>query len=194
MKTPIAFRTVIAALSVMFFTAAASEALAACGSSQRMSHRDSRCLEASWDNNYWPHTTTYEVRSVCDRWGKVVAKIDLKSAADHTLHLNNSDWRRAEGSFRVRWIYCCKDISDLCNTSEMKTNESCRDGFEDRDEVDDCTLDDGTSGARIRGDHCVYNASCLDDASQPNQTSLSIHRADLEFLKNCNGVLKRDSC
>ena len=194
MKTHIAFRTVIAALAVMFLTAAASDTWAACGSGDRMSHRDSFCLQTSWDNNSWPHTTSYEMRNICSSWGKVVAKVDRKNDSDLTLHLVNDSTRTGSGWYKIRWIYCCEDISDLCNRSDMQTNASCREGFEDNDELDDCTLDAGSEGARIQGEQCVYSASCLDNASQPNDTTFIVFRPDVDDLKNCNGVLKKDSC
>ena len=160
-----------------------------------MSHRDSECLEASWDNNSWPDATSYQVRSVCSDYGKVVAKVDIKDGSDHTLHLNNSNWRRDSGWYRIRWIYCCTDIGDLCNRADMHTDASCREGFEDNDDLDDCTLDAGSTGAHANGNQCVFSASCLDDDGQPNQTTGSTERYNVKRLLNCDGVLtKANSC
>ena len=194
MKTHIALRTTVIAFAIMFLAAAASDAWSACGSSQRMSYRDSHCLEASWDNNRWPRKSWYQVRNVCHNWGKVVAKVDIRSAGDATLHLTNNSPRRHDGWFQIRSIYCCTDISDLCNHSDMLSNASCREGFNDNNQLNDCTLDSGSDGAKVQGQLCVYSAECLDDASESNETTVTVHRTSVDNLRNCNGVLKQGSC
>ena len=86
MRTP---HSILGLLAVAFTAAVAGEAWAACGSSDRKSHRDSECLSAWWDNNTWPSPSPFGVQNLCPDWGKVVAKIDLKDTGDKTWHLND---------------------------------------------------------------------------------------------------------
>ena len=60
---------------------------AACGKSERVSHRDAECLNA-WRENKGAFTKNkFHVRNMCPAYGRVVAKVDLKDAMDRTLHL-----------------------------------------------------------------------------------------------------------
>ena len=57
----------------------------------------------------------FEVKNLCAHSGKVVAKVDIAGDMDRTLHLTDSRMRYGESSRRIRWIYCCADLSDLCS-------------------------------------------------------------------------------
>jgi len=41
----------------------------------------------------------------------VVAKVDLKEEMDRTMYLDNGATRTGQTKFRIRWIYCCADLS-----------------------------------------------------------------------------------
>ncbi len=94
------------------------QANAACGISDRISHRDANCLRAEWHNPPVPvfgSTTWYAVKNMCVSNGKVVAKVDIENGTDRTLHLADSQERSDTTWTRIRWIYCCTDLSDLCS-------------------------------------------------------------------------------
>ena len=73
----------------------------------------------------------------------------------------------------------------------MHTAASCHEGFEDNDDLDDCTPDTGSTGAHANGNQCAFSATCLDDDGQPNQTTGSTERNNVKRLLNCDGVLTR---
>ena len=94
---------------------------AACGKSNRMSHRDADCLSAWWDNNNHDsyQYNTFHVQNVCPSLGRVVAKVDLRDTTDRTLYLDNGATRSGHTKFPIRWIYCCTDLSTLCKRSDL---------------------------------------------------------------------------
>ena len=49
----------------------------------------------------------------------MVAKVDLKEEMDRTMYLDNGATRTGQTKFRIRWIYCCADLSRLCNRSDV---------------------------------------------------------------------------
>ena len=106
-------------LAIAVLAALPEQASASCERSKRISHRDAECLEASWHN---PHGvdvlmewSSYRVRNSCASLGTVVAKVDVKSAKDIIERLRDSAERYGESRMRIRWIYCCADLSDLCS-------------------------------------------------------------------------------
>lgn len=109
-----------AALAVPVLVLLATTVEAACGVRDRVSHRDSECLQAWWDNkNNKYEYNTYHVRNMCSELGRVVAKVDLREARDRTPYLDNSQWRIGYTDNRIDWIYCCSDLSTLCNRSDL---------------------------------------------------------------------------
>ena len=59
------------------------------------------------------------------QYGSVVAKVDLKSAMDRTLRLDDGDGRDGSTVHRIRGISCCSDIGELCNRSDVVTDNGC---------------------------------------------------------------------
>ena len=57
---------------------------------------------------------------MCPSLGRVVAKVDLAEEMDRTLYLDNGAKRTGQTKFRIRWIYCCSDLSTLCNRSDLE--------------------------------------------------------------------------
>ena len=109
-----------AALAVPVLVLLSTTVEAACGVRDRVSHRDSECLQAWWDNKDDKYDlTTYHVRNMCPDFGRVVAKVDLREARDRTPHLDNGQWRIGYTDSRIDWIYCCSDLSTLCNRSDL---------------------------------------------------------------------------
>ena len=113
------FRPLLAlAIAALVLQAPAVEA--ACGKKHRVSHRDSECLSAWWENhNSMYRHNVYHVRNMCPELGRVVAKVDLKEEMDRTMYLDNGATRSGKTKFRIRWIYCCADLSRLCNRSDV---------------------------------------------------------------------------
>ena len=113
-------RLVVPALAVAVLVLQAGSVEAACGKKHRVSHRDSECLSAWWENhNSTFKHNTYNVRNMCSSQGRVVAKVDLKEEMDRTLYLDDGATRTGQTKFRIRWIYCCSDLSTLCNRSDL---------------------------------------------------------------------------
>ena len=81
--------SIIAVAATVLFLAANGPATAACEKGKRIRHNDAECLTASWTNKTWPSLSRVTVRTECSGYGTVVAKIDVKNAADRT-------WRRRE--------------------------------------------------------------------------------------------------
>ena len=106
-------------LVVGIAAASTKQTTAACGSGNRISHRDAVCLEAMWHNpSEWSFTSqesVYTVQNTCARLGTVVAKVDIRGDMDRTLHLGSSTPRSGHVLGRIRSIYCCADLSDLCS-------------------------------------------------------------------------------
>ena len=126
---------IIQAIAVLVVVAfgAVSVAEAACGSSQRLKRDKAECLSEKFDNkggNIFKKAE-YWARNDCHRWGTVVAKIDKKTASDRTWHLTTGTARESSGVSRINNIYCCKDLSDLCNKSDVLTAAGCHEQYED---------------------------------------------------------------
>ena len=112
---------VVLAVPVLVLSAAAE---AACGVRDRVSHRDAECLSASWHNSStMAVNNTYSVRNMCPDLGVVVVKVDLRQDMDRTLHLHDGNERTGYTEARIRWIYCCSDLSTACNRSDLDRRE-----------------------------------------------------------------------
>jgi len=116
------------ALAALLFLAplAIGQALGSdCGSSYRMSHGDSDCMHAWWDNspslNCWG--TKGGAQSFCSDYGTVVVKVDLVSHGDLTVHRNNSEkWRYSNCFTDTNAVSCCIDKSDLCVKNQVEAD------------------------------------------------------------------------
>ena len=122
------FRTTVPAaalLAAALILLSATAAAGSCSSGDRVNHRDAECLSASWKNRGLLKKSPYHVRNMCPDYGKVVAKVDLKSAMDRTLHLNDGSQRNGSTLHRIRGISCCSDSGALCNRSDVVTDAGC---------------------------------------------------------------------
>ena len=184
------------ALAASMVVASFGEAVADCGTSDRVRHGDSECLTAWWDNNSWPSKTDLNARNECPDWGKVVVKWDLKNASDRTWHLNNGNVRRAQSSANVRWAYCCSDISDLCNKSDVLTVANCRARFENSSvhSVNDCWLQSSGGAVSVTGENCEFWAICRRDNGSEAAQYITVPWPDANDLVNCDGDLRQGSC
>ena len=115
----------VALLAVAIILLSATTADASCSAGNRVDHRDAECLSAWWKNRGLLKKSPYHVRNMCPEYGKVVAKVDLKSAMDRTLHLNDGLPRDGDTRHRIRGISCCSDTGALCNRSDVVTDAGC---------------------------------------------------------------------
>ena len=198
MKIRRSFPGLLAFAAVIVVTSAAC---ASCTGSNRMTHQDAECLHGWWDNNPWPAKSTFGVRvkNDCHLWGTVVAKIDLASCTDKTWHLNNTDRRRGKEACTVNCIYCCKDVGDLCNRSDLVTIEECTNQWDNSYANDTCNLSDD-SASSVTADTsnltCSFWANCQYTASDgtTKQKATSLEGVDwlgVDKLVNCSGNLKK---
>ena len=101
---------------------------AACESNQRTGHSSAQCLDAGWSNStrsWGRKRTNMWAQNKCASWGKVVAKVDIAAASDKTWHLTTGNRRTGSANAHTRKISCCRDLSDLCNTSDVLTSAGC---------------------------------------------------------------------
>ena len=86
----------------------------------RIDYEDAECLAAEW-NNYLGFTPALiAVKNKCSDLGKVVARIDIWGHPGYTIHLTDGLWvENSPGFTYIQDIYCCTDLSDLCNKSDL---------------------------------------------------------------------------
>ena len=183
--------------TVTAFTLAAvlaGQAHAGCGESQRMSHQSAECLRAEIKSS--GNGKIVEVQNLCPSYGQVVAKIEGESLppfpSSYTLYLNNGT---AVGRplIQVSGVYCCEDLSDLCNKSDIVNDDSCFDRFQNSSANDSCK--DETVVANNEN-KCEISAYCKGVAGVyytfRSRATVSWHNT--EKLNNCNGDLQIQGC
>ena len=164
-----------------------------------MDHKDAECLSASWKNRGVLKKSPYHVRNMCPEYGKVVAKVDLKSAMDRTLHLDDGSQRDGTTIHRIRGISCCSDSGELCNRSDVVTDAGCVAQF-NRVSSAAWTCVDETASAAISGENynCTVTARCEGRHDpvfhQYRTTSITVPWLDLGDVNNCYGDLRRGPC
>lgn len=189
----------------------AGAAYASCGINDRKTFHHSECLHGWWDNNPWPKKSTFgaQVQNDCHLWGTVVVKVDLASCSDKTWHLNNTNKRRGSEACRVNGIYCCTDIGDLCDKTDLITVDGCTGQFDESPASDSCYLSGGETTTTdiilgLPAQSVTYSTSNLtcnfwakceyitsEWTIEEKQTSIKdVHWLDADDVYNCNGVLK----
>ena len=172
--------------------------MAACSKGDRVDHRDAECLSASWNNRGVLRKSPYHVRNMCPEYGTVVAKVDLKSAMDRTLHLDDGEERDGSTIHRIRGISCCSDIGELCNRSDVLTDAGCLARFEQvSPAAGTCT--NATATFSSENNTCTIAAEC--EWADPRHvlfpymaTGIVIPFLDLDEAHNCGGYLRRGPC
>ena len=176
----------------------AGTAEASCGKGNRVDHSDAECLSASWNNRGLLRKSPYHVRNMCPEYGSVVAKVDLKSAMDRTLRLDDGEERDGSTIHRIRGISCCSDIGELCNRSDVLTDAGCLARFEQvSPAAGTCTNATATYSGENRT--CTIAAECEwidpEHAVFPYMpTGILIPYPDLDEVHNCGGLLRRGPC
>ena len=184
--------TAALALALAFLLVAPPEANAACEGSNRLYHGDSSCLSAGWDNGSWTSTNrTYWAKNNCSYAGKVVAKIDLKSASDRTWHLNDGSKRTGSGSAKIRNIYCCKDLSDFCYVSSTYNDAGCRKAFARSDAASEgCNLTSISYSRTGSGNMCTFTTTCPYYANASTRDSAgTVNLESIDNFDNCDGIV-----
>ena len=173
---------------------------ASCSSGSRVDHADAECLYAWWKNRGLFRKSPYHVSNQCSAYGKVVAKVDLVSADDRTIHLDDAFPRDGDTSHRIRGISCCSDTGALCNRSDVVTDTGCLSRFR-RTSSAAWSCMNHTATAAISGDNynCTVRTVCKTGEFQFNRpvyrsTSITVAWLDLDDVHNCGGTLKRGSC
>ena len=131
-----------------------------CSRGERVNHRDAECLYAWWKNRGLFKKSPYHVSNQCSEYGKVVAKVDLVSASDRTIHLIDDIPRDGDTRHRIRGISCCSDLG-ICNRSDAVTDEGCLAQFM-RVSMASKQCGAVTASATISGDNysCTITAKC----------------------------------
>ncbi len=159
-----------------------------------MDHRNAECLYAWWNNRGLLRKSPYHVSNQCYQYGKVVAKVDLVSASDRTIHLTDALPRDGDTRHRIRGISCCSDLG-ICNRSDAVTDEGCRTQFR---RVSSASMTCGavTASAAISGDDysCTVTATCAPEFSILNSSSVTVPFVALGNVNNCNGRLRPGPC
>ncbi len=80
--------------------------------------------------------------------------------------------------------YCCKDVGDLCNRSDLVTAANCSSEFNGSDAADSCTLSDRPT---VNSTHtsCTFSATCGDQT----HTDVTIAYTSMDDLQYCSGEL-----
>ena len=187
-------------LAAAFMSLHAATADAACSTGNRVDHRDAECLSAWWKNRGLLRKSPYYVRNMCPGYGTVVAKVDLKSANDRTLHLADGLPRDGDTHHRIRSISCCSDAGALCNRSDVVTDEGCLARY-NRVSPAAYTCHNEFAVAEISGDayNCTVTAHCWISYPPPERypympTRITVPWVDLDEVHNCSGHLRHGPC
>ena len=188
----------VAVLAVALVLGSAGAAEASCGKGNRVNHRDAECLSASWNNRGVLRKSPYRVRNMCPEYGSVVAKVDLASAMDRTLRLDDGESRDGSTIHRIRGISCCSDTGELCNRSDVLTDAGCLARFR---QVSSAARTCRSATATYSGETrtCTIAAECLQ--ADPKvvlfpymPTGIVIPFPELDEVHNCGGLLRRGPC
>ena len=197
------FRTgvlAVALLAAALMLLPATTAEASCSTGNRVDHRDAECLSAWWKNRGLLKKSPYHVRNMCPEYGKVVAKVDLKSAMDRTLHLNDGLPRDGDTRHRIRGISCCSDTGALCNRSDVVTDAGCLARFmQVSPAARTCARPRAIAAISGENYNCTISAECWMTVPPPEfypymPTRITVPWLDLGDVRNCAGHLTRGPC
>ena len=170
---------------------------ASCGSGNRTALGSAECLDGGWNNKKgfmgWK-SSTFWAQNKCPDWGKTVAKVDISKATDKTWHLTTGDSRSgSHGSAHVSGVYCCSDLSHLCNKSDVLTSSGCTAKFQDSPAFTSGTC--SSPSATVSGENCAITATCNTDIGGGTlvtgsfEESITIHYTKADEVQYCIGKL-----
>ena len=189
-----ATHTVSAVATLALAAVLASQAHAGCGESQRMSHQSAECLRA--EIKPLGNGKVVEVQNLCPSFGQVVAKMEGDSlppfASSYTLYLDNGT-AVERPLIQVSGVYCCEDLSDLCNKSDVANDISCFDQFQNSSANDSCKDEIVTANDENK---CEISANCkgIEGTYYPFLSTATVSWYNTAKLKNCDGDLKIEEC
>ena len=161
-----------------------------CSRGERVNHRDAECLYAWWKNRGLLKKSPYHVSNQCSEYGKVVAKVDLVSASDRTIHLIDDIPRDGDTRHRIRGISCCSDMG-ICNRADAVTDAGCKAQFM---RVSMASKQCGaiTASATISGDDysCTITAKC----DTTYYSTVTVPFVALANVQVCHGMLRPGPC
>ena len=166
-----------------------------CEGSNRVRHKDAQCLHAKWDNDTnWLSHGKVEARNECPEYGTVVAKVDIKNFRDETWHLDDGETKKHNTQiYNVRHVYCCKDLSDICNKSDRLNEDGCRAQFSHSSADDQCR---NVSASVNDNEECVITAECRisRDLDLWDSDTITASWPDTRNIVNCGGNLRLNYC
>ena len=161
-----------------------------CSRGERVNHRDAECLYAWWKNRGLLKKSPYHVSNQCSEYGRVVAKVDLVSASDRTIHLIDDIPRDGDTRHRIRGISCCSDMG-ICNRADAVTDAGCKAQFM---RVSMASKQCGaiTASATISGDDysCTITAKC----DTTYYSTVTVPFVALANVQVCHGMLRPGPC
>ena len=137
----------------------------------------------------------YRVRNLCPGYGKVVAKVDIRGESDRTPHLTDGAERQGQSQRTIRSISCCSDLGDLCNRSDVVTEEGCLRRFREVSSAAmSCT--EIRTASIISGENysCTIHARCRNRNGVSFPSGITVPFTDLGKVQNCDSYLTSGSC
>ena len=187
----------IALLAALILLLPADVEASQCSRGERVDHRNAECLYAWWKNRGLLKKSPWHVSNQCSEYGKVVAKVDLVSASDRTIHLTDALPRDGDTRHRIRGIACCSDMG-ICNRADAVTDEACLARFK-RVSTVPLSCRDISASANTSGGKLSCNVSAFCTFSPPPSTRYQLSGITVPFIAlgnvhNCRGTLKRGPC
>ena len=184
----------VTALSTLLVLVAPSPIHAACEGSKRISDDKANCLDTQqWESkSFFGGKSHARAWNICPKWGKVVAKVNIKNGTDETWTLSDGKSRTGSWSFpkKVRDISCCSDLSDLCTKPRHLTVQTCAAEFQ-RSSASLTCFDRSYSPD---GESCTIHAQCENIGRVRKGTSIAVQLHEIRKIVNCDGRLKLGSC
>ena len=184
-------RRAVVVLACLWAVAASGAALASCEKKHRVSHRDAKCLEAEWKNEF-AHVH-FKARNHCSQ--TIAVKWDMRSASDQLWQLHPGGWRKGQSEFtRMRWAWCCRDLG-ICSPEDLVTGEACTKQWARSKPARDhlCTVEKIAK----EGGRCRIKSRCSPTAWNSRHVvanSLVVPVDKVRGLRLCAGRLSVEEC
>ncbi len=177
---------VVVALSVL----AVSQAHASCTGGDQISPGNAQCLTAT-KTALNSLTDSYTLTTNCSDYGTVSAKLNYRNAAGgpevQTFSLTSDNTQQTGTVSKVEGMYCCKDLGDLCNRSDVVTTTSCDTRFDGSPAATSCSP--GTTSVNSDHTQCTFNLTCSDTAVEATVAWTSVPN-----MRYCSGTIQFTDC